>query len=112
MSEERIKITGESADDPISSTTMLVGVAGAILLLVIGVLLQALYLGAVERERQRKVLAQPPAELIEVLSEQQDTLESYRWVDKQQGIAAIPIDRAMELVIRDYQRQAGREDGR
>jgi hypothetical protein len=39
------------------------------------------------------------AELEEYLKQQQQTLESYGWVDRSGGIVHIPIDRAMQVLV-------------
>jgi hypothetical protein len=39
--------------------------------------------------------------LADLTVENQKTLTTYRWVDKEKGIVGIPIDRAMELEIAD-----------
>ncbi len=48
-----------------------------------------------------------PAERTQRLSElrikEDHALTSYQWVDKEKGIVRLPIDRAMELVVRDAQ---------
>ena len=40
--------------------------------------------------------AQPGEQLGPYLASQQQKLNSYRWVDRQQGVVAIPIERAMD----------------
>lgn len=42
--------------------------------------------------------AEPGQSLQPYLAAEQQKLSSYRWVDRQAGIAAIPIDRAMDLI--------------
>lgn len=42
--------------------------------------------------------AQPAQSLQPYVAAEQHKLNSYRWVDRQAGIAAIPIDRAMDLI--------------
>ena len=61
--------------------------------------LEALYRKTADAERVRKVISQEPAELRTVQSGQIDQLRDYRWVDESHGVVAVPIDRAMELVI-------------
>lgn len=34
-----------------------------------------------------------------ILTEQENTLNSYGWVDQQQGVVRIPIERAMDLLV-------------
>jgi len=41
----------------------------------------------------------PPAELALVRAENQKALTGYGWVDKDAGVAHIPVDRAIDLVL-------------
>jgi len=89
--------------DPKSGSTLIVGAVGVILLAVVIILLQVLFYRTSEAERWRKVVSQQPEELRRVQAEQLDQLNSYRWIDEQNGVVTIPIDRAMELVVREAQ---------
>jgi len=91
-------------DDPSSSNTLIVGFVGAVLIFVICVLLQVVYHRTIEHERQAKIIDQQPEELRRLQVQQAEQLHGYRWVDKEGGVVAIPIDRAMELVVEDYNR--------
>lgn len=42
----------------------------------------------------------PKIDLAEKLSKEQQQLNTYGWVDRDHGIARIPIDRAMELIAK------------
>jgi hypothetical protein len=87
--------------DPKSGPTAVAAAVGT-LVLVAGVFwIEALYRETAEAERERKVVSQEPAELRTVEAAQIDQLHGYRWVDRSQGVVAIPIERAMELVIQD-----------
>ncbi len=86
-------------DDPNVATSAVVGVVGAILLFVIIVAMQALFYRADEAEKERKVYNQPYQELVQLRAQQQEKLNGYRWVDPKAKVVAIPIDRAMELVV-------------
>lgn len=90
-------------DDPDVPASAIVGIIGAILLFVIIVALQALFYRMEERELVRKVYDQPYEELQALDADQLETLNSYGWVDQQNQIAHIPIERAMELVVADLQ---------
>jgi hypothetical protein len=92
----------EDISDPDTPMTVVVGVVGTVLVFVIVVVLQALFYKAERDEFARKVVAQPPVELRAVQSEQLSQINSYRWVDQQAGVVAIPIDRAMEKVVREH----------
>lgn len=43
--------------------------------------------------------ANPAADLAAMRAEAQRRLDSYAWVDRERGVARIPIERAMELLV-------------
>lgn len=50
----------------------------------------------------------PVEELRQMRAEEESQLQSYSWIDREKGVAAIPIDRAMELLVeRDAQARPG-----
>ena len=87
--------------EPNTPLTALIGVVFAIVLFALVVLLQAYFYRSEEGENVRKVVAVAPEELSQLRAQQLETLHSYRFVDPRAGVVAIPIDRAMELVVRD-----------
>jgi hypothetical protein len=93
-----------TGDDPNPSLTALVGVLGALVLVAVVILLQAFFYWAEKGETARKTAAQAPVELARLRASQQEILGTYRWIDQPKGVAAIPIERAMALVL---QEQAG-----
>jgi hypothetical protein len=97
--------------DPKTAPTLLVAAVGVALLLVIILLLEVMYQRTVEAENYRKVIAEQPQELRSLRATQLEQLNGYRWVDQPAGVAAIPIDRAMELVIKDYRAAGAVEPG-
>jgi hypothetical protein len=44
--------------------------------------------------------ANPAADLAAERRREENMLEGYAWVDREQGIARIPVQRAMEIVAR------------
>lgn len=87
--------------DPDAATTVKVGVLGTIVLLIIIVFVQGLY-GRVNRsEFNRKVVSEQPAEYRDLRAKQLAQLQHAGWVDEANGIAAVPIERAMELMAAD-----------
>jgi len=46
-----------------------------------------------------RLQSDPPLELERLRAEEKARLETYGWVNREQGIARIPIERAMDLVI-------------
>jgi hypothetical protein len=65
------------------------------------VFVQGLYESVNRAEFDRKVVAEVPAELRSLRAAQQTRLHATGWVDKQNGIVAVPIDKAMEMLTRD-----------
>jgi hypothetical protein len=45
--------------------------------------------------------AKDPTDVRRLHAEQLLRLQTYRWIDRDQGVLAIPIDRAMELTVRE-----------
>jgi hypothetical protein len=94
---ERTAMVGNP--DPSTSRTVLVGFIGTIILFVVIVALQALFYTEEKREFERKVLNQVPEELASLRAKQVENLNAYRWVEKASGVVAIPIDRAMQIIV-------------
>jgi hypothetical protein len=88
-------------DDPNVAASAVVGIISAIGLFVIIVLLQTWFYRAEEDERYRKVYSQPYEELQKVDNEQLERLGNFGWISEGDGVAHIPIDRAMELVAEE-----------
>ncbi|HUU82641.1 MAG TPA: hypothetical protein VM243_03960 [Phycisphaerae bacterium] len=84
--------------DPNTPATVLVGVVGAILTFVVIVALQALFYN-VESQTVSRVNQGDPRRLSRRRAEQLEAINSYGWVDRQEGTVTVPIDRAMELVL-------------
>ena len=78
-----------------------IGVVFVVLTFVFIVLLQAFFYDASRAEQVRKVVEPRSEALAGAVAEQQAVLGSYRWTDREQGRFGIPIERAMELVVRD-----------
>lgn len=102
MHEPRQVTTVDPAEsDPRSFSTLLVGGVGAALLIVIILLLEVLYQRTVRSEQNRKVIDEQPLLLRQLQAEQLEQLSQYRWINQQEGVAAIPIDRAMALIVEE-----------
>ncbi len=87
--------------DPNTSTTILVGLVGAILVFVIIVGLQTLFYRAEYAETVSKVYRRDPQELSRLRADQIEQLHGYRWIDREKGVVAVPIEIALELVVRE-----------
>ena len=78
-----------------------VGILLTVLVLVMILLVQGWFYKAQTDEYVRKVIEPRSEELASAVAEQQEALHSYRVIDAEQGTVAVPIERAMELVVRE-----------
>lgn len=88
-------------DDVNTLAVAIVGIVGAIMVFVVVVALQVWFYNLQEVETYKKVVSVPPQEYSSLVAEQEARLNSYRWIDREKGIVAIPIERAAELVVQD-----------
>ncbi len=86
--------------DPRASTTLLVGLIGTVLLLVVVLFAQVLFQNVQWHEDQRKIYAPPPNALLDAQAAQLAPISQYSG-NLQTGRATIPIDRAIELWLAD-----------
>ena len=90
--------TGDDVNTPVIA---LVGFLSALLFFVIVVFLEVIFYWTEARQRYVSDFGEPPQELATMVHNQQARLAEYRWIDQPKGVVAIPIDRAMELVVAD-----------
>ena len=87
--------------DPDTLTTITVGIVGTLLVIIVVLFVQGLYESANRAEFERKIVREVPAELRSLRAAQRTILNQTGWVDKQNGFVAIPIDKAMALLVAD-----------
>ena len=97
-------MTVRETDDPKANIVVLVGIVGTIVLLAVIIATQALYENVAAAEYAAKVLPTVPTELRALKSTQLAAMNVDRWIDEQAGVVGIPIERAMEIYVRE---QAG-----
>ncbi|MEZ4386028.1 MAG: hypothetical protein R3D98_00335 [Candidatus Krumholzibacteriia bacterium] len=83
-----------------TGTIITIGVLLVVLTFVLILLVQGWFYKAERDEYVRKVIEPRAEELGTVRAEQQALLTSYSVVDAKAGTVSIPIERAMELVVR------------
>jgi hypothetical protein len=93
-------------DDVNTPVIAVVGLISALVFFASILLLQVMFYRIEARQRYEKDISQPPAELTALVQRQQARLAEYRWVDEKKRIAAIPIERAMELVVANPSKSA------
>ena len=96
-------MTDQKTVDSDPNTLWTVVVLASFTLLVIASIfaLQAYFFRVEKSEMEDKIVDRLPGELLEMKEQQQALLSSYGWIDREAGIVAIPIDRAMEIVVEE-----------
>ena len=99
-------------DDVNTPAIAMVGLISALLFFASIILLEVMFYRMEAQQRYEKDVSQPFTELTNLVERQQAKLADYRWVDEKKGVVAIPIDRAMELVVADLSKtvRAGRKE--
>lgn len=107
MREHAPHTTAVEADDPDprAPSTLVVGAAGVLITVLTLIGLEVLYYQTAGAEHTRKEVESIPLELEATRTEQIRQLAGYRWVDKQAGTVALPIERAMELIVEEHGRK-------
>ncbi len=88
-------------DNVDSQSVAIIGIFGAVLAFVLIVGVQVLYYKMEKTDQEKKVVAPGWVSLKEMVVEQRAGIANYRWVDRDKDTVTIPIERAMELVVRD-----------
>ena len=74
--------------------------------------LPALFHAGADSLREERGWGAVPAETKNARAGQLERLEKYRWLDREAGVVALPIERAMELVVEEGRARQSGEDGR
>jgi hypothetical protein len=89
-------------DDVNTPLVALIGFLCTVLVFAIVIALAVLVNSAQEHQQYEKNISQPYTKLESLLASQRIKLVEYRWVDQKKQVVAIPIDRAMQLVVAQY----------
>ena len=77
------------------------GVVAVVILAILLVWLRSYFFLVRNETVQKNYLSAPNPKIDELHAHEQQVLTSYGWVDQQKGIVHIPIDQAMELMVRE-----------
>src|SRR5262249_59979556 len=98
-------VTMAEYDSP-KNSMILAMVIGTVISLVVVVLGIAQFFDmSVRDEIESKVLSQPSSALRDLRASEQAHLSRYAWVDQKAGIVRLPLDRAVELTLRDWEKR-------
>ena len=78
-----------------------IGFLAALVTFAVILALQVLYYSAANEQMERKVIQAPTTQSDTLLAEQAVKLTRYDWIDREKRKVMIPIDRAMELVVKE-----------
>lgn len=90
----------------LGTTAVIVALAAALAYVV-----PALYRAHEEQLRAERGWSSTPADTRQMRSSQADRLAHYAWIDKQKGVVALPIERAMELTVQELAKPASGQGG-
>ncbi len=93
-------------DDINTPMVMVVGVVSVVALVATVIGIQTLYYNQELAEEQRKVIAIDELDAKNLLAEQEATLNRAGWLNRNEGKIAIPIERAMKLVVDELHTEA------
>lgn len=91
--------TQDTQYDVSSPKIVLVGFLGTVILFAIVVLLVVVFYQTKTEQDYVKNESQPQVEFSQLVTRQLGTLAEYRVLDKQKGVYAIPISKAMDLIV-------------
>jgi hypothetical protein len=98
-------------DDVDAPLIAVLGFIGALLVFLLIIGLEVLFYSMERAERERKYIERAPTERSQLQAEQMARLTEYRYLDEKKGVVAIPIDRAMELVVDELPKPPGSGKG-
>ncbi len=91
----------KNVDDVDTPMIALVGITGSVLLFVLIVALLAWFNWSEQKELRQKVVEPANQKIQQLDAKQLESINIYRVVDAKKGLIAVPIDRAMGLVLKD-----------
>lgn len=81
----------------------LVGFLGSVILFAVVILLAVIFYHLKADQDFRKDVNQPQVELDQLVARQRGILTEYRVLDKEKGVYAIPVSRAMNMIVAERQ---------
>jgi hypothetical protein len=96
-----------SKDAPPNAIIAALVVLTGVVLVVMVVLLTQYFGIEVRAEIATKVLTQQSEALRALRVEELQRLSTYRWVDQKGGVVQLPVDRAVEVTLQEWQQEGG-----
>lgn len=99
--KKRAKNELHKRDDLDVGKIALITILGTIIMIVIVLWLRVLYFSLARGEDYNKYLSIEPRHRDEAWTEQRRQVNEVRWISRKDGVVAIPIERAKNLVLQD-----------
>ena len=99
---------GYESEDASTTKIIIVGIISALLLIVILIALKQYFQAATEKQVYEAVLKPESVALRELRVKENETLNSYKIIDAQNGVYQIPIDSAMQILARESRKRDDR----
>jgi len=93
-------------------SAVVAGIVGSVLLFVAVVILQGAFRDTGDGTADSRIAGGGASLASRLHAEQREAISSYRWVDRSGGVVAIPIDRALELTVRELRVGSPSEGGK
>ncbi len=103
MSAEPVQVEQDNPKNLLILASVVVVTLG-LAVMVVGV--NEFFKFAIQEEIQTKQLAVVDPRRVELTSTEKAHLTKYQWVDKSAGVVRIPVERAQELVLKDWAERA------
>jgi hypothetical protein len=110
MSEAHHDAQGEFAEEDRPNNPLIFTAVAITLISLVAVLIgvREYFLAEVQAEVSAKVLEPPNSQLRSLRALERDKLTKYQWISEKSGIVRIPLDKAFELTLKDYQEKQAR----
>ena len=87
----------------VSIRAVALGIVGTVLLIVVFVVfLRGYFIINYENDVTQEIIDNPPQELMKIKEKDKKMLSSYSVLDADKGVYQIPIEKAMDLVVKEY----------
>ena len=101
MTQEQAHQQPETHDDPLALPLLFWSLIGALLVITAIILLTALYYHTEHKMTAERVYSVPNQEVTMLHAQQDGTLSTPHWIDRNAGVVQIPIDDAIRRVCRE-----------
>ncbi len=93
---------GFDREEPSATTIGLLALASVLALVLVFVVVQIYYQHSRDQQIEEKVLLPVSEDLLDLRAREDSSLHSYGYINKEKGEIRVPIERAMDLITKEY----------